>query len=61
MVKTNFEKLTNDIINHYSHLNITFEDAKAIAKIKNEDYQMELLEIMETYKLDFKSAKKMLS
>jgi len=56
-----FEKIVNDIMECYKHINISLEDAKQIAKIKNEDYQMEILEVMEAYNINFKSAKKMLS
>lgn len=56
-----FEKIVNDIMECYKHINISLEDAKQIAKIKNEDYQMEILELMEAYNINFKSAKKMLS
>jgi hypothetical protein len=56
-----FEKIVNDIMECYKHINLSLEDAKQIAKIKNEDYQMEILELMETYNMNFKSAKKMLS
>lgn len=56
-----FQKIVNDIMECYKHINLSLEDAKQIAKIKNEDYQMEILELMETYNMNFKSAKKMLS
>lgn len=40
---------------------ISLEDARKVAKIKDEDYQMEILEVMEEYKMDFESAKRFLS
>jgi hypothetical protein len=55
---TKFETMVMNIVECYK---VTFEDAKKIAKIKNEDYQMEILEVMETYNMDYKSAKKYLS
>jgi hypothetical protein len=58
MCPTEFERLVANIVECYQ---VNIEDAKKIAKIKDEDYQMEILEVMQSYNMDFKSAKRFLS
>jgi hypothetical protein len=60
MVNTKIEQEAKLIMECYKHLNINMEDAVKLAKIRDEDYQSEILAIMEEYKFDFKRAKKFL-
>jgi hypothetical protein len=60
MVKANIEQQAKLIIECYKDLNITMDDAIKLAKIKNDDYQSEILQVMQEYNFDFKRSKKFL-
>lgn len=48
------------LIECYSNLNLTFEDAKKLAKL-DDDFQSEVLEYMQEYSVDVKRAIRALS
>lgn len=56
-----FEQEVELLMECYHHLNLSLEDAKGILKIENEDFQNEILEIMEEFNFSFKEAKNYLS
>ena len=60
MVKANIEQQAKLIIECYKDLNITMDDAIKLAKIKDDDYQSEILQVMQEYNFDFKRSKKFL-
>lgn len=60
MVSTKIEQEAKLIMECYKHLNLNMEDAIKLAKIRDEDYQTEILAIMEEHNCDFKRAKKFL-
>lgn len=60
MVKANIEQQAKLIIECYKDLNITMDDAIKLAKIKDDDYQSEILQVMQEYNFDFKRSKRFL-
>jgi archaellum component FlaC len=56
-----FEQEVKRLMECYEHLNLTMDEAKNIVRIEDEDYQTEILELMDMHKMTFEEAKSTLA